>query len=1040
MWHCAAVPSVVSRSTQLGHSNCANPSFIVTYFKDVEMASTEMKIDTTEFGPTLSTDISALPSLTPPTTPQNNNLDFSQVTPAQLGITTQSFISSCQHKDKSRLSQLKGKRRSTIGVRGSPETNSLIRFIAQNRQEASTGTPQSLQASPFFRRPCMLKEKMASFQSLVEVKENQTLECQKETCENSAYLSVNGSTPAGGKENSDPDSCPRSIAPPSSKRPRCLGQNTQTVFSACCASFVRGSAQMEVTQLEPQTPSGPELTSCKAEKSMFLSPLQPPVPQRILNHDPLPFSLAHCTPTKEQQTCSSEPQSPSVLLLFDPEDIRSTQPVPFPSVSPLPTQPAAAGEAEPAGNSVLCKKKRVHFGVPLSPEFFDKRLPPSTPLQKGGTPAHLPSSAGSQLRSVLKTPQRSMAPLPQPNFNSPSVTGASPPLSLGSCAAGAQMAHAEDEEKVTPTIVAKEARRSREVTDVASPVCAKDIAQCESQPPDMTPVVPQSPSRETETAGANMEPAPAPISEQPVSVAPLARSRSRKRKLPDENSAVRKRTSRSAAISASGKMKDSAGKRRWGSKEVDRSLYGKRDYASKNPTLSPITEALSSTSRSPTPQRHRAARSFPAEAPSIPWGETGHGDPAANVATAAAMWRRRFCLPAWERELKSDHTNEIEEASDDCPSGSPASPKDITSENVVISAGSTSDCMASGVLGLQPPVFEEKVKERAGRVSRPRGRSRGKGKKDKVPCADSFETEDKIGDDSSKWTDREDETDIKAESSSRSHTSPTDLPVNGPKTDADCSSAHTHGAGAPERGPLIDSDTSREGDGHTNEDADTRCDIPCEADSRATLDCDTTRSFQSDRDQAFSRSEDKPNEGRRGRAVGRPRGRRSSLLRPQFTVEEGAVQGAQEDIVAASLERQENCELSARIIEKEEVVGEGEGAEGREAVADRDGKLPIQPSQSGTERLDALLPPWQQADFLIEDVLQPLPKGRASVRRSLRNKSQQDPTGAGLVWVPRTSPALRRSTGGPRRRTRGCPRGRSSTAHDTLAIPEEVPL
>lgn len=77
--------------------------------------------------------------------------------------------------------------------------------------------------------------------------------------------------------------------------------------------------------------------------------------------------------------------------------------------------------------SAIRKKKRVRFGAPLSPEFFDKTLPPSTPLQKGGTPMCLPSSTGPK-RSLLKTPQRCEAPLPQPDFNSPQNNGASPVL------------------------------------------------------------------------------------------------------------------------------------------------------------------------------------------------------------------------------------------------------------------------------------------------------------------------------------------------------------------------------------------------------------------------------------------------------------------------------------------------------------------------------------------------------------------------------------------------------------------------------------
>ena len=45
------------------------------------------------------------------------------------------------------------------------------------------------------------------------------------------------------------------------------------------------------------------------------------------------------------------------------------------------TEAAAAAAASP-----MTMRKRVSFGGHLSPELFDKRLPPSSPLQKGATP------------------------------------------------------------------------------------------------------------------------------------------------------------------------------------------------------------------------------------------------------------------------------------------------------------------------------------------------------------------------------------------------------------------------------------------------------------------------------------------------------------------------------------------------------------------------------------------------------------------------------------------------------------------------------
>ncbi|KAI4821183.1 hypothetical protein KUCAC02_029125 [Chaenocephalus aceratus] len=63
---------------------------------------------------------------------------FCNLTPCQFGISVKSFTpgsSLPNHKDKSRLAQLKARRRSSVGVRGSPETNSLIRFMAQQRMK-----------------------------------------------------------------------------------------------------------------------------------------------------------------------------------------------------------------------------------------------------------------------------------------------------------------------------------------------------------------------------------------------------------------------------------------------------------------------------------------------------------------------------------------------------------------------------------------------------------------------------------------------------------------------------------------------------------------------------------------------------------------------------------------------------------------------------------------------------------------------------------------------------------------------------------------
>ncbi|NWW50637.1 KI67 protein, partial [Pedionomus torquatus] len=50
----------------------------------------------------------------------------------------------------------------------------------------------------------------------------------------------------------------------------------------------------------------------------------------------------------------------------------------------------------------LGKRKRVSFGGHLSPELFDKSLPPNSPLKKGAIPARLSLPYGNSPRAVLK--------------------------------------------------------------------------------------------------------------------------------------------------------------------------------------------------------------------------------------------------------------------------------------------------------------------------------------------------------------------------------------------------------------------------------------------------------------------------------------------------------------------------------------------------------------------------------------------------------------------------------------------------------------
>ncbi|NXK04790.1 KI67 protein, partial [Herpetotheres cachinnans] len=53
----------------------------------------------------------------------------------------------------------------------------------------------------------------------------------------------------------------------------------------------------------------------------------------------------------------------------------------------------------------LGKRKRVSFGGHLSPELFDKSLPPNSPVKRGAIPARLSLPMGNSPRAVLKKAQ-----------------------------------------------------------------------------------------------------------------------------------------------------------------------------------------------------------------------------------------------------------------------------------------------------------------------------------------------------------------------------------------------------------------------------------------------------------------------------------------------------------------------------------------------------------------------------------------------------------------------------------------------------------
>nr|XP_015197576.1 PREDICTED: cell division cycle-associated protein 2 isoform X1 [Lepisosteus oculatus] len=579
-------------------------------------------------------------------------LDFTQLTPADMGISSQSFMPASKGRDKSRLSQLKARRRSTIGVRGSPETNSLICYIAlQRRTNPSKASPH--QASPFSPHSSALHQKMKSFQSCLEsLDETDQTEPQlgDQRGEDDLKETQNGKGVLQGKENRLPEMLP------SPKRQRLdtraddmkeggAGDSRspgRTPYRRGPSTWSAGLAEEEEEVLDlPAAAHSPGQSGARVRKTPARAETGSGAGaggSTVSERDGWKTPGSSRTVAEEGAARGDWPwQSPfrSPSLVSKATRCPGPAPVPFPALTPV--QAARPDETETLGGSTARReKKRVRFGLPLSPEFFDKRLPPNTPLQKGGTPAPASPSTGSRLRPVLKkTPLRLPALLPELDFDIPEVstTPVCEPSSETEDLGIAPLVFldepvCDEPQAAGPLPALQDSQPETGVTFQDETVCD------EPQPPALDGVAVEDSQAETGTE-------PPPPAEQPTSTGVPVQSRGRKRKKPaavEHTQPRRASTSRSAAKSASGKMKESA-KRRWGCKPVDRSLYGERDYASKNPSLSPITERLSSGSCVSVNSHEELALPYSAgegtwETPEIPLGDTASTDSVGSAAAA----------------------------------------------------------------------------------------------------------------------------------------------------------------------------------------------------------------------------------------------------------------------------------------------------------------------------------------------------------------------------------------------------------------------
>ncbi|KAM6106877.1 cell division cycle-associated protein 2 [Pterocles gutturalis] len=537
---------------------------------------------------------------------RKKHVDFANVTIAEFGITQESFTKPSTGKTPT---SLKFRRRSTIGIRGSPENNTLIQYLAQQRSNRQK--EGFTQVSPFrYENVRSLKDKIDAFQtSFASVQETEG------EAGFSGLSQVDASQERGSSQNKVPFTKERNLDQWSEKfmsdnSGADLKENSRQNLTSSSEPDTRTctalSLGQDVTVAEPvaavskewiyeqHNPTesleavvgGHDLSSDHTTKDVSSNvvsdlsrkkvsfaeelslgifdgskpPLTPPVTPLRTGNIPLNEhtqsgsqlrSVLKKTPTKQLMDSMKEYSDDAV-------DRGGGESLALSSCAKV--FEALQTETTERHSSEKPKRKRVTFGEVLSPEIFDESLPANTPLRKGATPVHHP---GLQRSSPFAGSSLIEEPLPQLNFD---------------CS----------DEYVEPL---------QEL--VEGPVAAEDLspvenAEAETDKSDM--IKARSTRRKCSTISEGTD---------DVNISGATNTKTAKdTKNPRKKKFQRqKNVTASAAKNIQKAKQTSYGKRR--KKKVKKSLYGKREMASKKPLLSPIPEipeVLSSVSSPNSPK------------------------------------------------------------------------------------------------------------------------------------------------------------------------------------------------------------------------------------------------------------------------------------------------------------------------------------------------------------------------------------------------------------------------------------------------------
>ncbi|XP_075457695.1 cell division cycle-associated protein 2 isoform X4 [Ascaphus truei] len=520
----------------------------------------------------------------------NTPMDFPTVTITDLGISTDSFTP--KYAGKSPKSLLKHRRRSSVGVRGSPETNFLIRYIAQQRSKTKR-EPDSL-ANPFTSpRNFLLKDKICAFRDAFQTVEEtegkvRFSEFSEESSSQarSANVGEERCEPAGKRKKvcsvlvplnaSAPDSryCPL-LPPPAEETAKEVARTSLSMNIPESECSVTSGILPHLSIITAEGQSSPSCRdealfrlpppNCSGRKVMFAEPQRPELfdrslpPCEVLQKRNPPLSIPCFSPflrpalkkTQRREIIHKgftfseigEHELPLSFKGAESSDCENIQ---------IPVKMPETGEnVKDSG-----RRKRVTFGKVLSPELFDEKLPPNTPLRRGGTPYNR-STSGSSTPAAMQTLTHSpLQPLQQPNFDYADAETLQPhSLCFESPSSNSPISISLPETSLPESGTSSAGRRVTRSSIKRKFCILKESSVCNiSQAGDAS-------TKQVKTG---------------------ARNKFQKNKKP--GSVV----SRKAQLRAArGKGKKSGGRSQ---KYLQKPLYGKRETASKTPLLSPIPE------------------------------------------------------------------------------------------------------------------------------------------------------------------------------------------------------------------------------------------------------------------------------------------------------------------------------------------------------------------------------------------------------------------------------------------------------------------